>query len=367
VDETKEYWVTQCDPYEWYGQLYDQTADYTRTSTTAEGCTLTEILHLTIDCPPTPPTPQNPCENAELVQWDDVIVVPANADKWYKVDYTTAVASGKDVELTLVNGADYNNVEVKYTTSCFAMASANPYGWKNKNDMFQAFMADCGITTLPSLDELKALGANGFTKICTPFATPQCQSFLDNPQWDWLEAYIMLVQNADVTTPATQLTEGISSAGWRYAVAAFFLESQRTSWPKSANFSVAGQDAAYLPAWGYTYAAAQPSVSGITVKAKVPANWTDQIYVWVWGDGGAGTEYIAEKDGDSWTYTHQGDYVNIIFKNGQGWTGAEYQTVDKHTYCLFCRCRSAPRLLLQLYHIFYKIQILFLQNQRPEE
>ena len=340
-DETVEYWVTQCDPYEWTegdGQTYDQSGDYQDVTTKADGCTLTRILHLTIDCPPTPPTPEDPCANAELVQWNDVIVVPANADKWYKVDYRTALASGKDIEVTLKNGADNNNVEVKFSTECFDPTAVvvpstpsvpgNPYGWQNKNDMFQAFMADCGITTLPSLDELKALGANGLTKICTPFGTTQCRSFLDNPQWDWLEAYIMLVQNADVTTPATQLTEGVASAGWRYAVAAFFLESQRTSWPRSADFSVAGQDAAYLPAWGYTYAAAQPSVSGITVKAKVPASWTDQIYVWVWSDGGAGAEYIAEKDGDSWTYTHQGDYVNIIFKNGPGWTGAEYQTVD---------------------------------------
>ena len=35
----------------------------------------------------------------------------------------------------------------------------------NKNDMFQACMADCGVTGLATLDELKA-SADPFTTIC---------------------------------------------------------------------------------------------------------------------------------------------------------------------------------------------------------
>ena len=55
----------------------------------------------------------------------------------------------------------------------------------------------------------------------------------------------MTIQNADPT--ATALVAGTSSAGWRYAVAAFFLESQRTSWPRTADFSEAGKVEAFLP------------------------------------------------------------------------------------------------------------------------
>ena len=285
-DETVEYWVTQCDPYEWYGQLYDQTADYTRTSTTPEGCTLTEILHLTIDCPPTPPTPEDPCANAELVQWNDTVVIPAMAAKMYKVDVQTLIASGKDVEMTLLNGVQDNTVDVKYNTQCFIYVPkadtliyelnggvTNEYGWQNKNDMFQAFMADCGVSGLPSLDELKN-SADPFVTICSPFMTSQCQAFLDNPNWDWLEAYIMQVQNADVTTPAIQLYEGQASAGWRYAVAAFFLESQRTGWPRSADFSVAGQDAAYFPAWQHGYANPTKAIYGYELSAPYKAGYS---------------------------------------------------------------------------------------------
>ena len=98
----------------------------------------------------------------------------------------------------------------------------NDYGWLNKGDMFKACMEDAGITTLASLDELKSKGEASLATICTPLGTAQCQAILDSEKWDWLEAYIMNHQNADAA--ATVLTEGAASAGWRYAIAAFFLE-----------------------------------------------------------------------------------------------------------------------------------------------
>ena len=128
----------------------------------------------------------------------------------------------------------------------------NDYGWLNKGDMVKACMEDAGITTLASLDELKAKGEASLATICTPLGTAQCQAILDSEKWDWLEAYIMNHQNADAA--ATVLTEGAASAGWRYAIAAFFLEMKRGSWPVSADFSGAGKDEAYIPAWKHAYA-----------------------------------------------------------------------------------------------------------------
>ena len=128
----------------------------------------------------------------------------------------------------------------------------NDDNWLNKGDMWEAFKTDAGIT-LGTLAELQA-DADPYTKICTPLGTAQAQAILDNAKWDWLEAYVMEVQNADLTTPATQLVAGTSSAGWRYALAAFFLESQRTGWPKSADFSVAGLPEAFIPTWKHAFA-----------------------------------------------------------------------------------------------------------------
>ena len=127
----------------------------------------------------------------------------------------------------------------------------NDDNWLNKGDMWTAFCADAGITTLGTLEEVKA-EADPYAKICTPLATANAQAILDNAKWDWLETYVMTVQNADAA--ATALVEGTSGPGWRYALAAFFLESQRTSWPVSADFSQAGKDEAYIPAWKHAYA-----------------------------------------------------------------------------------------------------------------
>ena len=66
----------------------------------------------------------------------------------------------------------------------------------------------------------------------------------------------------------------------------------------------------------------------ITVKAKVPASWTDVITAWVWPTGGEGEEVYPTKEGDWYVYTHYCAELNIIFKNGYGWTGNANQTVD---------------------------------------
>ena len=127
----------------------------------------------------------------------------------------------------------------------------NDDNWLSKGDMWTAFCADAGITTLGTLDEVKALG-DPYTAICTPLDGTKAQAILDNAKWDWLEAYIMTVQNADAN--ATALVEGTTSAGWRYAMAAFFLESQRTGWPKSTDFAVAGTPEAFIPSWKHAFA-----------------------------------------------------------------------------------------------------------------
>ena len=66
----------------------------------------------------------------------------------------------------------------------------------------------------------------------------------------------------------------------------------------------------------------------ITVKAKVPATWTETITAWVWPTGGEGKEVTPTKEGDWYVYTENCAELNIIFKNGEGWWGDEYQTVD---------------------------------------
>ena len=69
---------------------------------------------------------------------------------------------------------------------------------------------------------------------------------------------------------------------------------------------------------------------GFVNRAKVPSTWTKTIYVWVWGDEipEGQNEQIAMRQGDWFVYVHKGNSVNIIFKNGQGWTGHPNQSED---------------------------------------
>jgi hypothetical protein len=74
----------------------------------------------------------------------------------------------------------------------------------------------------------------------------------------------------------------------------------------------------------------EKEVEGIVVKAKVPASWTETIYVWVWGDEipEGKNEQVAMRQGEWFVYVHEGSSVNIIFKQGKGWTGHPNQSED---------------------------------------
>lgn len=130
-------------------------------------------------------------------------------------------------------------------------AKYNDYGWKNKSDMFAAFMTDAGATGFETLDDYKAsdspLKGSG---ICSKMTTPE-KAFENQAKWGWLKDYIRTVQNAQTGAPT--LDDTGTGSKWYYAVGAFFVEMKLTSWPYSADFTEAGKDAAYLPAWGQNY------------------------------------------------------------------------------------------------------------------
>ena len=184
----------------------------------------------------------------------------------------------------------------------------NDEGWMSKNDMFQACMADCGVTGLASLDELKATGNDAaLTTICTKLT--DVTGMLTGEKWAWLEAYIMQVQNADAA--ATALTEDVSSAGWRYAVAAFFIEGKRGTWPVSTDFSGAGKDEAYIPAWKHAYA--NPTEPTGEWVLNAPYLEGETFAGWYWNADFSGekvTTINAESEGT--LYAKFGSYVPTI-------------------------------------------------------
>ena len=67
---------------------------------------------------------------------------------------------------------------------------------------------------------------------------------------------------------------------------------------------------------------------GITVKALMPAHWTETITAWVWPEGGEGRVVTPSKDGDWYVVTEDTEVLNIIFRNGTDWNGNPNQTED---------------------------------------
>lgn len=71
-----------------------------------------------------------------------------------------------------------------------------------------------------------------------------------------------------------------------------------------------------------------PDPQGITIKAKMPAHWTNTIMAWVWNDGQEGSWKNPTKQGEWYVVTESGKKVNIIFVNGTNWNGNANQTED---------------------------------------
>ena len=184
-----------------------------------------------------------------------------------------------------------------------------------QEELWNNFKNDAGLTSLlGTLEEIKAKGGNnphtsgdtpcGCRVICGKMTSEHVKAALEKSTWAWLKTYIMEQQS--------DLTSDVTSASWRYAIAAFFLQTEHNSWPATANFSTSGQPSA----WGNAYQAANgggslpsnvtapftlptpthpdgctfmgwydnASFSG-TPRTTIPAGWTGTLYAkWHCGD-----------------------------------------------------------------------------------
>lgn len=130
-------------------------------------------------------------------------------------------------------------------------------------------------TTIPTQEELWAsfntaaglgLGAlNTITVVNTIAAKASADNLnivFNKAEWKWLKTYIMNTQNEQqgnvvvgqdgTTRYVPTLAESIdanNAVNWRYAVAAFFLQTQSLGYPATADFTTAGQPSAWGPAY----------------------------------------------------------------------------------------------------------------------
>ena len=120
--------------------------------------------------------------------------------------------------------------------------------------LWSAFKEATGLTTLRTLEDYKKKG-DGFTSIAGALNKENLTTLFTDEKWACLKSYIMTVQNAvkgtvigQTTIIELKSTIAESERAWCYAVAAFFLQDQRTVWPASANFSDAGRHTVWMEA-----------------------------------------------------------------------------------------------------------------------
>ena len=133
-----------------------------------------------------------------------------------------------------------------------------------QEELWASFKTAAGLTTLGTLAEITEAGAgkphtDGNNQcacriICAKLTNAILVSVFEKAEWTWLRDYIITIQT-------TLTLDGVASDGaWRYAVAAFFLQSEHSSWPASANFATAGKP----EAWGDAYQKAHGATDSTT-------------------------------------------------------------------------------------------------------
>ena len=124
-----------------------------------------------------------------------------------------------------------------------------------QEELWTSFKTDAGLSGLGTLATINTGDMVASCKaICTKLTATEVQKAFSNSNWTWLKNYIAKVQNAQkgnavATSTVPELTDDLTAATWRYAIAAFFLQTQYTAWPYSADFTTAGQPSAWGPAY----------------------------------------------------------------------------------------------------------------------
>ena len=243
-------------------------------------------------------------QNATVTTVDNVLTVTGEFKNNYTHDVYNVTISGK---LPVV----------KPTTITYELnggvlpAPAVP----TQEELWASFKTAAGLTTLGTLVEITEAGAGkphndpdnpcACRIICAKLLDANVNAVFALLEWAWLKAYIMTVQSG--------LPEASSSA-WRYAIAAFFLQSQHSAYPASADFTEAGKPENWGPAYqaanalvlptepvaedytlptptkeGYTFVGWYDNAEGEGEPYKViPAGWAGTLYA-IWKANGPTT------------------------------------------------------------------------------
>ncbi len=149
----------------------------------------------------------------------------------------------------------------------------NAHGWMDKNDMYMGLNGYWNTfsgtsVTWKTLTELNGDVAAGIPTQAGTMGLTFIQDATVKAEWQWLIDYMDAVCTAQGTVlPST------NASYLRYNLAAFFLSSVRSGWPVSANYTVAGQPEAFIPAWKHAFAG--PATYDGTAEVVIPNPYKD--------------------------------------------------------------------------------------------
>ena len=148
-----------------------------------------------------------------------------------------------------------------------------------QEELWASYKTAAGLSTLGTLEEIKTAGEGqphnsgdtpcGCRIICAKLTAAEVQAAFGKAEWKWLQTYIMGVQ--------TDLTDDLTAAAWRYAIAAFFLQSQHSAWPASADFTEAGKPEKWGPAYQKANGGTSSETTTELVEVELP-KWITTAY-----------------------------------------------------------------------------------------
>lgn len=197
-----------------------------------------------------------PAEGATFMGW-------YNGEELYAADAAITLNGKATISLTA------KFVNVLMMTYVLNGGVMNDYNWYTASDMFADFMFDAQGKVAPhTLEEYLAMPEKlGDPGICSALTTPE-NAFANAEKWGWLKSYIESVHLDQAADGASTLPENGAGAAWRYAIGAFFIDGQRTGWPKSANFATCGVStvSAYQAVWKHGFANPTEVVADFTLN-----------------------------------------------------------------------------------------------------
>jgi len=190
----------------------------------------------------------------------------------------------------------------------------NDFGWKNKADMLVSLNQDYNTfynvttgtwVTWETLDVILKT-ADPVTRIPT-FAS-NMWGVITTEKWLWLHDYIVATGKAQSIAAIAEA----ENAFWRYEVSAFFTSRKRAGWPISADYTVAGQPEAFMPAWKHAFSG--PASYDGTAEVIIPNPFREGFTFDGWYDnaefaGNKITSIAAGAEGDKTLYAKWIEYI----------------------------------------------------------